>query len=84
MLCLVARSGLSRNRSWALNRDGITVGRGNDCTVVVGDPTVSRRHCRIYELPIAYEARRFDEGKKIGWRDGLAALWYIVKYNLFG
>ena len=45
---------------------------------------LARRRCRIYEVPIAYTARRFDEGKKIGWRDGLAALWYIVKYNLFG
>jgi len=43
---------------------------------------LARRRCRIYELPIAYEARRFDEGKKIGWKDGVAALWYIVKYNL--
>jgi len=43
---------------------------------------LAKRRCRIYELPIAYAARRFDEGKKIGWQDGLAALWYIVKYNL--
>jgi glycosyltransferase involved in cell wall biosynthesis len=43
---------------------------------------LARRRCRIYEIPIAYEARRFDEGKKIGWQDGIAALWYIVKYNL--
>jgi len=43
---------------------------------------LAKRRCRIYEIPIAYAARRFDEGKKIGWRDGLAALWYIVKYNL--
>ena len=44
---------------------------------------LARRNCRIYEVPISYEARRFDEGKKIGWRDGIAALWYILKYNLF-
>jgi glycosyltransferase involved in cell wall biosynthesis len=43
---------------------------------------LARRRCRIYEVPIAYAARRFDEGKKIGWRDGFAALWYILKYNL--
>lgn len=43
---------------------------------------LAKSRCRIYEVPIAYEARRFDEGKKIGWRDGVAALWYIVKYNL--
>jgi glycosyltransferase involved in cell wall biosynthesis len=43
---------------------------------------LARRRCRIYEVPISYEARWYDEGKKIGWRDGLAAMWYIVKYNL--
>ncbi len=42
---------------------------------------LAKRNCRIYEIPIAYRARRFDEGKKIGWKDGIAALWYIVKYN---
>jgi glycosyltransferase involved in cell wall biosynthesis len=42
---------------------------------------LSRMDCRIYEVPISYEARRFDEGKKIGWRDGIAAFWYIFKYN---
>lgn len=43
---------------------------------------LARMKCRIYEVPICYEARRFDEGKKIGWRDGVKALWYIVKFNL--
>ncbi len=43
---------------------------------------LARRRCRIYEVPIAYSARRFDEGKKIGWKDGVAAFWYIFKYNI--
>ena len=43
---------------------------------------LARRRCRIYEVPISYQARRVSEGKKIGWRDGIAAVWYIVKYNL--
>ena len=43
---------------------------------------LARRKCRIYEVPISYKARRFDEGKKIGWRDAIAACWYVVKYNL--
>ncbi len=43
---------------------------------------LARLHARIYEVPIAYEARPYEAGKKIGWRDGVAALWYIVKYNL--
>lgn len=44
---------------------------------------LSKLNCRIYEVPISYQARRFDEGKKIGWKDGCAAFWYIIKYNLF-
>jgi glycosyltransferase involved in cell wall biosynthesis len=43
---------------------------------------LARRGCRIYEIPISYRARRSDQGKKIGWRDGLAALWYILRFNL--
>ncbi|MDW8308259.1 MAG: glycosyltransferase family 2 protein, partial [Verrucomicrobiales bacterium] len=37
---------------------------------------------RIYEVPISYYGRTYAEGKKIGWRDGLHALWCILKYNL--
>jgi len=37
---------------------------------------------RIYEVPISYYGRTYSEGKKIGWRDGVHALWCIVKYNL--
>ena len=38
---------------------------------------------KIYEVPISYRPRKADGGKKIGWRDGLAAMWFIVKYNWF-
>jgi glycosyltransferase involved in cell wall biosynthesis len=38
---------------------------------------------RIYEVPISYYGRTYDEGKKIGWKDGVKALWCIIKYNLF-
>jgi glycosyltransferase involved in cell wall biosynthesis len=38
---------------------------------------------RTYEVPISYYGRTVEEGKKIGFRDGVAALWYIFKYNLF-
>ena len=38
---------------------------------------------RIYELPISYRPRSSSCGKKIGWRDGVAAMWFIVKYNWF-
>jgi len=42
---------------------------------------VARRRCRIYELSISYDGRTYEEGKKIGWRDGLKALWCIVRYR---
>jgi hypothetical protein len=38
---------------------------------------------RIYEVGISYYGRTYEEGKKIGWRDGFRALWCIIKYNLF-
>ncbi len=43
---------------------------------------VAKLGCRIYEVPISYYGRTYEEGKKIGLRDGIAALWYIVKFNL--
>ena len=44
---------------------------------------VSRIKCRIYEVGISYYGRTYDEGKKIGWKDGFRAIWCILKYNLF-
>ena len=38
---------------------------------------------RIYEVGISYYGRTYEDGKKIGWRDGLRALWCVVKYNLW-
>ncbi len=38
---------------------------------------------RVWELPISYSGRTYAEGKKITWRDGFAALWHIVRFNLF-
>jgi glycosyltransferase involved in cell wall biosynthesis len=38
---------------------------------------------RIYEVPISYSGRTYAEGKKIGWKDGVAAFWHIVRYNVF-
>jgi len=40
-----------------------------------------KRGVRIYEVPISYAGREFEEGKKITWRDGFAALWTLVKYR---
>jgi glycosyltransferase involved in cell wall biosynthesis len=42
---------------------------------------ILKRGVRIYEVPISYSGREFDEGKKITWRDGFAALYTLVKYR---
>lgn len=44
---------------------------------------ISRLKCRIYEVPISYAGRDYSEGKKIGWKDGLAALFHIIRYKFF-
>jgi glycosyltransferase involved in cell wall biosynthesis len=44
---------------------------------------LARSGARIYEVPISYSGRTYAEGKKIGWRDGLAAFWHITRFNLF-
>lgn len=43
---------------------------------------ISRMKLRIYEVGISYYGRTYEEGKKIGWRDGLKALWCILKYSI--
>jgi glycosyltransferase involved in cell wall biosynthesis len=44
---------------------------------------LARRGYRIYEVPVSYHGREYWEGKKIQWRDGISAVWTIVKYGLF-
>lgn len=44
---------------------------------------VAKLGCSVYEVPVSYYGRTYEEGKKIGFKDGLAALLYIIKYNLF-
>jgi glycosyltransferase involved in cell wall biosynthesis len=43
---------------------------------------LAKSGARVYEVPISYSGRTYAEGKKIGWRDGVAAIWHIVKYNV--
>ena len=45
---------------------------------------VAKLRLRIFEVPISYAGRTYAEGKKIGWKDGVAAVWAILRYNLFG
>ena len=42
---------------------------------------IAKLKFRIYEVPISYSGRDYTEGKKIGWKDGVAALWYIFKFR---
>ena len=44
---------------------------------------IAKMGCRIYEVPISYWGRDYTEGKKIKWKDGVAAIYWIIKYNLF-
>jgi glycosyltransferase involved in cell wall biosynthesis len=44
---------------------------------------VAKLKCRVYEVGISYSGRTYEDGKKIGTKDGFRALWCIVKYNLF-
>jgi glycosyltransferase involved in cell wall biosynthesis len=44
---------------------------------------IARSKCRIYEVGISYHGRTYEQGKKIGWKDGVRALWVICKYNLW-
>lgn len=44
---------------------------------------LAQAKARIYEMPISYSGRTYAEGKKINWRDGVAALWHILRFNLF-
>jgi glycosyltransferase involved in cell wall biosynthesis len=43
---------------------------------------IFKRGYRVYEVPITYDGRGYEEGKKITWRDGLVALWVLIKYRL--
>jgi glycosyltransferase involved in cell wall biosynthesis len=51
------------------------------------DPEITakilRQGVRIYEVPISYAGREFDEGKKISWRDGFTVLWTLLRYRFF-
>lgn len=44
---------------------------------------IAKLGCAVYEVPISYYGRTYEEGKKITYKDGVAALWYIIKFNIF-
>ena len=45
---------------------------------------MAKKKLRIYEVPISYYGRTYEQGKKIDWHDGVRAIWCILKYNLWG
>ena len=44
---------------------------------------IGKFNFRIVEVPISYKGRTYEEGKKINWKDGVAAVWHIIRFNLF-
>jgi glycosyltransferase involved in cell wall biosynthesis len=58
-------------------------GFGFEIEVTAKVGKLAKRRCSIYEVPISYYGRTYAEGKKIGLKDGVAALWYILYFNLF-
>lgn len=70
----MVRADLMKSLPLASNRFGIEV----ELTA-----RLARAKARIWELPITYSGRTYAEGKKIDWRDGLAAFWHILRFNLF-
>jgi glycosyltransferase involved in cell wall biosynthesis len=44
---------------------------------------IARQRCRVYEVPISYDGRDYSEGKKITWRDGIAAIYYIIRFRFW-
>ena len=53
----------------------------NSIKVCQSRPLRARREASIYEVPISYYGRTYDEGKKINWKDGVKALWYLFKFR---
>ena len=43
---------------------------------------LAKKRCRFYEVPISYHGRTYEEGKKITWKDGIAALYYLIRFRL--
>jgi glycosyltransferase involved in cell wall biosynthesis len=54
-----------------------------EITAKIARKRLNGKRVRIYEVPISYYGRDYADGKKIGWRDGVAALWHICRFNIF-
>jgi adenylosuccinate synthase len=56
--------------------------RVGDGALPTEDAQLAQRGCRVYEVGISYSGRTYREGKKISWKDGIRAIYAIVKYNV--
>lgn len=63
-------------------RNMIIVSRGFGFEIEV-TAKIAKLKCKVYEVPISYYGRTYEEGKKIGMKDGIEALWFIFRFNLF-
>ena len=63
--------------------DGITIEENRFGVEPEITAKVAKAGCRVFEVGISYNGRTYEEGKKIGWRDGVRAVYVIVKHNLF-
>ena len=63
--------------------DGITIEENRFGVEPEITAKVAKASCRVFEVGISYNGRTYEEGKKIGWRDGVRAVYVIVKHNLF-
>ena len=53
---------------------------GNGRQPLLRETLKAKRHLRVYEVGISYWGRTYEEGKKIGWKDGIRAVWCLFKY----
>ena len=63
--------------------DGITLQSNRFAIEPEITAKIAKQRVRIFEVPISYYGRTYAEGKKIGWKDGVSAIWAILRYNIF-
>ena len=74
----VFKSEVLEGMSFESNRFGFEP----EVTAKIARKRLNGERVRIYEVPISYYGRDYEEGKKIGWKDGVAALWHIFRFNV--
>ena len=62
----------------------VNQGKGAALRTGIKADTIVKHQTRVYQVGISYYGRTYEEGKKIGWRNGVRAIYAIIKYNVFG